>query len=65
MMYMRIRCLVAARLERFGEKILLILGTLTMVGQIFGGLIIFLIINVFSLLKDKDYCAVDYHEYCF
>ncbi|RNA09135.1 solute carrier family riboflavin member 3-A [Brachionus plicatilis] len=38
MMYMRIRCLVAARLERF--------GTLTMVGQIFGGLIIFIVVNV-------------------
>ena len=64
MMFMRTRCLVAARLERFGERILLILGTLTMTGQIFGGLIIFVIVNIYGLLKDKPICAVDYKEYC-
>ncbi|CAF0857696.1 unnamed protein product, partial [Brachionus calyciflorus] len=63
-MFMRIRCLVATRLERFGERVLLILGTLTMTGQIFGGLIIFVIVNIYEMLKDKPICAVDFREYC-
>ncbi len=62
-MFMRIRCLIAARLERFGQTILLILGSLTMIGQIFGGLIIFIIVNVYSLLIEKPECVSDF-SYC-
>ena len=50
---------MATRLQRFGEKILLILGACTMIGQIFGGLIIFLVVNIYNLLKDKDPCSFD------
>ena len=62
-MYMRVRCLIATRLQRFGHKTLLILGFLTMVGQIFGGLIVFVIVNIYGLLKDKPSCVFDY-SYC-
>lgn len=55
-MFMRIRCLIATRLERFGQTILLILGALTMFGQIFGGLIIFVVVNIYDLLKARDEC---------
>lgn len=61
-MFMRCRCLIATRLERFGQKTLLKLGALTMIGQIFGGLIIFLIVNVFNLLVSLPSCknSLDY-----
>jgi len=63
-MFMRCRCLIAARLERFGQKVLLILGVLTMFGQIFGGLIIFVIVNIYGLLKDRPACDFDI-SYCY
>jgi hypothetical protein len=63
-MFMRIRCLIAARLERFGQKTLLILGTFTMLGQIFGGLIIFVTVNTYDLFKSRPDCEFDYHLYC-
>lgn len=55
-------CFLATRLERFGQKTLLKLGALTMIGQIFGGLIIFLIVNVFNLLVSLPSCknSLDY-----
>jgi hypothetical protein len=62
-MFMRIRLLVAARLERFGQKTLLILGSLTMIGQIFGGLLIFVVVNLLELLVSKPDCVSDY-SYC-
>lgn len=62
-MYMRIRCLIATRLERFGQKTLLMLGFLTMVGQIFGGLLIFVIVTIYELLIEKPECATDF-SYC-
>jgi hypothetical protein len=63
-MFMRVRCLVAARLERFGQTTLLVLGFFTMMGQIFGGLIIFVIVNIYDLLKSRPSCEFDYHLYC-
>lgn len=62
-LYMRVRCLIAARLQRFGQKTLLILGFLTMIGQIFGGLIIFVLINIYEVLISKPECAIDF-SYC-
>ena len=62
-LFMRIRCLIAARLERYGQKTLLMLGFLTMIGQIFGGLIVFVIVNIYELLISKPDCVFDY-SYC-
>jgi hypothetical protein len=62
-MFMRVRLLVASRLERFGQKTLLILGSLTMIGQIFGGLIIFVVVNTYELFVSKPDCVFDY-SYC-
>lgn len=59
-MFMRIRCLIATRLERFGQKCLLILGALTMFGQIFGGLIIFVVVNIYSLLEARPDCTENF-----
>jgi len=59
-MFMRVRCLVATRLQRFGQTVLLILGALTMFGQIFGGLIIFVMVTVYDLLKERPECAENF-----
>lgn len=63
-MFMRVRCLIAARLERFGEKTLLIYGSMTMISQIFGGLLIFFMVNVFNLFHSKPSCEHDFSKYC-
>ena len=57
--FMRVRCLIATRLERFGQKVLLILGALTMIGQIFGGLIIYVCVNIYNMLKSRSDCVSD------
>jgi hypothetical protein len=61
--YMRVRCLVAARLERYGHSLLLALGFMTMMGQVIGGIIVYIIVNEYKLLKDKPACVFDY-SYC-
>ena len=63
-LFMRSRCLIAARLERFGQTTLIILGVLTMIGQIFGGLIVYFLVNVYSVFKSKPECVTD-NSYCF
>jgi hypothetical protein len=60
---MRLRCLIATRLERFGGFTLLILGALTQGGQILGGVLMFLLINIYELFEDKPSCVFDY-SYC-
>jgi hypothetical protein len=55
--FMRIRCLVASKLEKYGEKTLFISGCFTLIGQIIGGIVIYIIIDVYRLLKDKDNCT--------
>lgn len=62
--FMRVRCCVAAKLEACGQKVLLLLGGCTMFGQMIGGIITFLCIDTYRLLKDApscesilDYCA--------
>ena len=61
--FIRVRCLIATRLEKYGQKTLLLLGALTQVGQIFGGIIAFLCINVYELLRSKPSCIDDF-SYC-
>ena len=56
----RVRCLIATRLERFGQSILIILGVMTMLGQIFGGILIFVSINIYDVFKSKPNCVFDY-----
>ena len=63
-LFMRSRCLIAARLERFGQTTLLILGALTMVGQIFGGILIYVMVNEYNLFESKPDCVTD-NSFCF
>ncbi len=61
--FMRVRCCIAARLEECGQRVLLILGGCTMFGQIVGGLITFLCIDTYRLLKDVPECQ-SIPEFC-
>jgi riboflavin transporter 2 len=54
--FIRIRCCIATRLQECGQNILYIFGTLTIIGQFFGGILAFLIVDVYRLLKDLAPC---------
>jgi riboflavin transporter 2 len=62
-LFMRIRCLIATRLERFGQRSLLILGMVTIVGHVIGGIIIYICVDTYRLFKDKPTCVDDF-SYC-
>ena len=61
--FMRSKCLIAARLERFGHSYITGFGMLIMLGQLFGGILIFLLVNVYGAFKEKPLCINDY-SYC-
>ena len=62
-LFMRVRCIIATRLERFGGHTLLILGAITQGGQIFGGVLSFLLVNIYEVFEEKPSCVFDY-SYC-
>ena len=55
--FMRIRCLIATKLEKYGQKILFIYGCFTLLGQILGGITIYICVDTYRLLKEKDACS--------
>lgn len=61
--FMRVRCIISTRLERFGEKILLKSGSLTLLGEVVGGILIFLAVEKFRIFKEKPECVFDL-SYC-
>jgi Ni/Fe-hydrogenase subunit HybB-like protein len=63
-LFLRIRCIIAARLERFGKRILLIFGAFTMFGQFFGGILVYILIDIYKMLKEKPECVFD-NSYCY
>jgi len=58
-LYLRIRCLIASTLEARGEHTLFIFGCVTIVGQVIGGMLIFLNVDVYPLFKDKPKCSLE------
>ena len=62
-MYMRIKCLIAIRLEKFGENTLITYGVMNTSGQLLGGLIIFFIVNFSQVFVSKPDCIFD-NSYC-
>ena len=58
LLFMRVRCLIATRLERFGKRALIANGALTMFGQVVGAVIIFLVVNIYGLLEDQKPCSL-------
>jgi hypothetical protein len=55
--YQRNRCLIATRMEKYGQKYLLQYGIWTMVGATTGGILIYLSVDVYRLFKDKPNCT--------
>ena len=62
-MYFRLRCVIATKLERYGERMLSVLSAVTFTGQALGGLIVFLQVNVFLLFTEKQKCVLP-SEWC-
>ncbi len=59
-MFLRIRCLIATKLESNGENALFNFGMATILGQVLGGIIIFISVDIFQLFKDKPKCSPDF-----
>jgi len=57
--FTRVKCLIATRLERFGQKVLYYLGLVTLLGQVIGGISIYLLVDIFRLFKHKPDCIFD------
>lgn len=54
--FVRIRCCVAIRLKACGENFLFIFGILTIVGQMIGGILSFVLVDIYRLFKDLPAC---------
>lgn len=59
-MFLRIRCLIATKLEKYEGNSLFIFGLATIGGQVLGGSIIFASVDVFHMFKDKPKCSPDF-----
>jgi hypothetical protein len=62
-MFMRTRCLIATKLEKYGKNILFTIGCFTILGQVIGGVIIFLQVEVYRMFKDKPKCVSE--KFCY
>lgn len=62
--FTRLRCILASKLEKFkSERLLLILGSVSLLGQITGGALIYLMVDIYRLFKHKPDCVFDF-RYC-
>lgn len=60
--FLRLRFLIAAKLESLKTN-MLTLGIFTLLGQILGGIVIYICIHTYKLLKEKPSCVYDF-SYC-
>lgn len=63
-LFIRIRCLVATKLEHVGHDTLINFGILTSIGQIFGGSIAFILVNVIEIFDHLPSCKTT-DQFCF
>lgn len=61
--FIRLRCKIAERFERFEGEAFLFLGFVTLLGQVMGGTIIYICIDIYRLFMDKPPCVDDF-SYC-
>ena len=58
--FMRVRCLVASKLEKISNaNTLLTLGIVTLLGQVLGGLLGYIGVDIFRILKSRPDCIFD------
>jgi hypothetical protein len=55
--FTRVRCLISTRLARFGEKTLLYSGSMTLVGEVIGGIIMFVLVEHLRLFSESEECV--------
>jgi riboflavin transporter 2 len=55
--FTRVRCLISTRLARFGEKTLLYSGSMTLVGEIIGGIIMFVLVDHLRIFTETEECV--------
>lgn len=62
--FTRLRCVVASKLERYkDERLLVLLGSVSLIGQICGGVLVYLLVDVYRIFKHKPDCIFDF-SYC-
>ena len=61
--FIRVRCVSATNLEKYGQNILLLVGVVSTFGQMVGGILFYLLIDTFRLFKERPQCAYDL-SYC-
>jgi hypothetical protein len=55
--FIRCRCIIAAKIEQHGPNVLFRLGWSTIMGQVIGGIISYIYIDVFRLLVERPHCG--------
>lgn len=61
--FIRLRCVIAAKLELYGEKTLFTLGIVTLIGQMVGGLLVYILVDIYRIFKQRPDCIFDF-SYC-
>lgn len=61
-LFMRIRCLIATKLEKYGKNMLFTIGCITLLGQVIGGVIIFVQVEIYRMFTEMPKCSPD--DYC-
>lgn len=61
--FIRLRCVIASKLEHYGDKTILVLGIVTLVGQMTGGVVVYVFVDIFRIFKHRPDCVFDY-SYC-
>ena len=52
-------CLIAMKLEKYGEKVLYKFSCITVFGNMLGSFFIFLLVEILNIFKDKDKCSIN------
>ena len=54
---MYLRCCITTILKKtYGEKCLVACGLLTQIGQFFGSILIYLLVDIFKVFKEAEHC---------
>jgi hypothetical protein len=65
--FIRLKCIVSSKLEKYkDERLLLILGAVSLCGQMAGGILVYILVDVYRLFKHRphmDECVFDF-SYC-
>ena len=62
--FMRTRCIISTRLERFGEATLLTSGSFTILGEVVGGIFTYFLIEHFRIFVEAPKCVSDLVGFC-